>query len=57
MAIMRSFAIDINDRYKSNIRSNIVQNQDIHPIESNMDLDERKKTIVKAIQWIDEIIL
>jgi hypothetical protein len=34
-----------------------IRNNAVHPIVSNMDLNERKKTIVKAIQWIDEIIL
>jgi hypothetical protein len=34
-----------------------IRNNAVHPIVSNIDLDERKKTIVKAIQWIDEIIL
>lgn len=34
-----------------------IRNDAVHPRVSNMDLDERKKMIVKAIQWIDEIIL
>jgi hypothetical protein len=34
-----------------------IRNDAVHPRVSNMDLDERKKIIVKAIQWVDEIIL
>jgi hypothetical protein len=34
-----------------------IRNDAVHPRVSNIDLDERKKMIVKAIQWIDEIIL
>ena len=33
------------------------RNDAVHPKVSNITLDERKKTIVKAIQWIDEVIL
>jgi hypothetical protein len=33
------------------------RNDAVHPKVSNITLDKRKKTIVKAIQWIDEVIL